>query len=90
MTRAFIVRPFDEKVVWLRSVDDFGIWQHNNLWLLHSALAHGAEKVVLIALWNGTHGGGPGGTEHLVTEVKRLGGRCEVLDARVLVAGTGP
>ena len=86
MTRAFIVRPFDEKVVWLRSVDDFGIWQHNNLWLLHSALAHGAEKVVLIALWNGTHGGGPGGTEHMVTEVKRLGGRCEVLDASVLVA----
>ena len=70
---------------WLRSVEDFGIWQHNNLWLLHSALAHGAEKVVLIALWNGTRGDGPGGTEHMVTEVKRQGGRCEVLDARVLL-----
>lgn len=71
---------------WLRSVEDFGIWQHNNLWLLHSALAHGAEKVVLIALWNGMRGGGPGGTEHMVTEVKRLGGRCEVLDAKLLLA----
>ncbi len=66
---------------WLRDVDRFTIWQHNNLWILHTALVHGADKVVLVALWNGELGTGPGGTEHMVSEVKKRGGRAEVLDA---------
>jgi hypothetical protein len=72
---------------WLRSVEGFDIWQHNNLWTLHTALAHGGDKVVLIALWNHAKGDGPGGTEHMVSEVKSRGGRAEILDARLLVAG---
>ncbi|HET7542027.1 MAG TPA: tetratricopeptide repeat-containing protein [Polyangiaceae bacterium] len=70
---------------WLRSVDDIDIWRHNNLWILHTALAHGGDKVVLVALWNYGKGTGPGGTEHMVAEVKRRGGRAEILDARSLV-----
>jgi len=72
---------------WLRNVENFTVWQHNNLWILHTALAHGADKVVLVALWNGEPGTGPGGTEHMVSEVKKRGGRAEVLDARRLLTG---
>jgi tetratricopeptide (TPR) repeat protein len=54
-----------------------------NLWLLHSALAAGVKKVRFIALWNGD-GDGPGGTAHMVGEVRRLTGRVEVLDTREL------
>jgi hypothetical protein len=70
---------------WLRAVDGFSIWQHNNLWTLHTALAHGGDRIVLLALWNGESGDGPGGTEHMVAEVAKRGGRTEVLDARRLV-----
>ena len=78
---------------WLRNVEivsasgkkePFNVWQHNNLWTLHTALALGGDRVVLIALWNGAAGDGAGGTEHMVAEVKKRGGRAEVLDARRL------
>jgi tetratricopeptide (TPR) repeat protein len=52
----------------------------SNLWLLYSALASGVQKVRFIALWNGGGGDGPGGTAHMVSEVKRLTGRVTVLD----------
>jgi tetratricopeptide (TPR) repeat protein len=55
-----------------------------NLWLLYSALVHGVKKVNLIALWNGAGGDGPGGTAHMVAEVKRLTGRVTHLDTREL------
>ncbi len=70
---------------WLRAVDGFSIWEHNNLWTLHTALAHGGDRAVLIALWNGQAGDGPGGTEHMVEEVKKRGGRAIVLPAQRLV-----
>ncbi len=55
-----------------------------NLWLLYSALVHGVQKVNLVALWNGAGGDGPGGTAHMVAEVKRLTGRVTHLDTREL------
>jgi len=70
---------------WLRNVPTFDIWAHNNLWTLHTAFVHGAEKVVLVALWNGERGDGPGGTEHMVGEVRERGGRAEILDAKRLL-----
>jgi hypothetical protein len=73
---------------WLRSVEGFDIWQHNNLWTLHTALARGGDRVVLVALWNHAKGDNAGGTEHMVAEVKRRGGQAEILDARLLVAAT--
>jgi len=73
---------------WLRGVRNFDIWAHNNLWTLHTAFVHGADKVVLIALWNGAEGDGPGGTEHMVSEVQKRGGRAEILDAKRLLTET--
>ncbi len=56
-----------------------------NLWLLNTALAGGVDRVRLIALWDGAKGDGPGGTEHMVNEVKRRTGRAVVIDTASLV-----
>lgn len=55
-----------------------------NLWLLHSALALGPEKVRFICLWNGGGGDGPGGTRHMHDEVRRRTGRVTWIDTRQL------
>jgi hypothetical protein len=52
----------------------------NNRWALYSTLAYGVKRVRLIALWNGKGGDGPGGTGHMVQEVRRFGGVVEHLD----------
>lgn len=52
----------------------------NNRWALYSALVYGIERIRLIVLWNGQGGDGPGGTRHMVQEVRRLGGVAEHLD----------
>ncbi|MGH8582842.1 MAG: tetratricopeptide repeat-containing protein [Gammaproteobacteria bacterium] len=55
-----------------------------NLWLLYTALAHGPEKVRLVCLWDGGGGDGPGGTQHMVREVKQRTGQVVWLDTRSL------
>ncbi len=59
-------------------------YERCNLWLLYSALAWGPEKLSLIALWNGAGGDGPGGTAHMVEEVRRRGGGVHWIDTRKL------
>jgi hypothetical protein len=56
----------------------------NNLWQLDTALAHGADRVCLIALWNGEAGAGPGGTKDMVDAVQRQAGRVSILHTRQL------
>lgn len=55
-------------------------FERNNRWALYSALIYGIERVRFIALWNGQGGDGPGGTGHMLKEVRRLGGLVEHLD----------
>jgi len=55
-----------------------------NLWLLHTALAWGVDKVRFVCLWNGGGGDGPGGTSHMYNEVKRRTGRVSWIDTRKL------
>ena len=55
-----------------------------NLWLLESALAFGADKLICICLWDGGGGDGPGGTRHLVDAVRGAGGRVVRIDASSL------
>lgn len=69
---------------WLAEKPDYGIWQRNNLWMLHNALAEGGENVTLIALWNGEEGDGPGGTGDLVERARARNARTVVLNTRTL------
>ena len=59
-------------------------YEQNNLWMLEAASRFGAEKVEFICLWDGQGGDGPGGTQHLMQEVKRRAGRTHWLDTTQL------
>lgn len=76
--------------VWLRSKDNYSIWQRNNLWMLFNAVAEacdektGAPNLTLIALWDGAGGDGPGGTGDLVEKVRNLGARDAIINTKEL------
>jgi hypothetical protein len=56
-----------------------------NRWILYSALSNGVRKASCIALWDGSPGDGPGGTQHMVELVERLTGRPpEIVDPATL------
>lgn len=57
-------------------------YERCNLWLLHTALACGVDKVRFICLWDGGGGDGPGGTAHMYNEVKNRTGRVTWIDIR--------
>lgn len=57
-----------------------------NRWLLACALAHGAERLRVIALWNGQGGDGPGGTAHLLQLAHEAGREAIWIDTRTLSA----
>lgn len=70
---------------WLREKPYYDVWQRNNLWNLHTALAAtGGENVKLIALWNGAVGDGPGGTEDMVAKARERGAKTIILDPKDL------
>ena len=60
------------------------LYERNNRWTLYSAKRVGIEHMELIVLWNGQPGDGPGGTNHMVEEMRRLGGAVEHLDTTKL------
>lgn len=66
----------------LRAAED--PWERGNRWLLDSALAHGARRLRFIALWDGGGGDGPGGTRHMVDEVRRAHGQVLWIDTHEL------
>jgi hypothetical protein len=59
-------------------------YERNNRWMLGAALRFGSDKVNLVILWNGEGGDGPGGTRHMMEEVRNKGGRTIWLDTRRL------
>jgi hypothetical protein len=70
---------------WLRAKKGYSIWQRSNLWMLHTALAKSDDDLVMIALWNGEEGDGPGGTEDMVKRAKNRGAIFIHIDARKLI-----
>jgi hypothetical protein len=64
--------------------EDGDPYEQNNLWMLEAATRFGAQKVEFICLWNGQQGDGPGGTRHLMEEVRRRSGRVHWLDTTKL------
>ncbi|MCI0434499.1 MAG: hypothetical protein L0271_12790 [Gemmatimonadetes bacterium] len=74
---------------WLRDRKDYSVWQRNNLWMLHHALAiGGGSNVTLIALWDGeSTGDGPGGSADMVRKAEARGARKRHLETTTLFAG---
>ena len=69
---------------WLRHRAGYSLWQRNNLWILNEALSAGARNVTLIALWNGQHGDGPGGTSDMISRAGDRGAETRVLNTSAL------
>ena len=70
---------------WLKGKSDYDIWQRNNLWLLHNALAVDPSRVTLIALWDGEPtGDGPGGTSHMVQLARDMSANVVHLNTKEL------
>ncbi|HPT48865.1 MAG TPA: hypothetical protein PLS67_11375 [Accumulibacter sp.] len=63
-----------------REDDNFA---HCNLWLLHTALAWGADKLRFLCLWDGSSDG-PGGTAQMYDQVRRYTNRICWIDTRTL------
>jgi hypothetical protein len=63
---------------------DINPYERNNLWMMESAMKFGAQKVEFICLWDGKGGDGPGGTQHLVREVRNRAGRIHWLNTAEL------
>jgi hypothetical protein len=60
--------------------------ERNNRRMLDAAMRFGAERLNFVALWNGEGGDGPGGTRHMMEEVRNRGGRTVWLDTTKLWA----
>ena len=63
------------------------VWERGNQWLLQTALAHGPDKARAVVLWDGGGGDGPGGTRHMVEEVRRRTGRVSWINMKDVPAG---
>lgn len=59
-------------------------YERENQWLLETALAWGAEKLHFLCLWDGGGGDGPGGTRHMVEQVRQSRGAVHWIDMRKL------
>jgi hypothetical protein len=64
----------------------YDVWQRNNRWTIQSGITSGTGKTVLIALWDGEAGDGPGGTKDMIETIQKRGGRVERLDSKKLLA----
>jgi len=55
---------------WVAGRTNYSIWNRNNLWTLHAALAHIHADVTLIALFDGKKGDGPGGPFDMIQRAR--------------------
>jgi hypothetical protein len=78
--KAKVLSDSDRLPRWLRAKKDYSIWQRSNLWMLHNALYISQEHLTLMALWNGSSGDGPGGTEDMVKRAVDRGATFVHLD----------
>lgn len=85
VNKPILLTDADELPRWLRAKNGYTIWQRANLWMLHHALAKSNDNLLLIALWNGDVGDGPGGTEDMVNRAKERGAAFIHLDTRTLL-----
>lgn len=69
---------------WLQKINNYSIWERNNLWMLNSALSCGGIQMTLVSVWDGKGGDGAGGTEHMVKQAKKRGAKIIILDINTL------
>ncbi|WP_150451288.1 tetratricopeptide repeat-containing protein [Arenibacter lacus] len=78
-TEVSILAESKELPVWLYGKKGYTFWERNNLWLLNTALSYGDRNLTLLALWDGKGEDGPGGTKHMLEEVKKKGAKTKII-----------
>jgi hypothetical protein len=76
----YVLTDSEELPSWLAGEGaTYSLWERNNLWILHTALSKASRNLVLLALWDGKKGDGPGGTGHMINEVEKKGARSIII-----------
>jgi hypothetical protein len=76
----------DDLPRWLQGRNGIDPWERGNRWVMQLAQAWGAQRVTLLALWDGQDDGRNGGTAQMVRMAKALGlFELEVIDSRQLL-----
>jgi len=79
-----VLAQSEELPIWLAERRGYSIWNRNNLWTLHTALAADNTDVALIVLWDGKGGDGPGGTADMVALARKRGVKIITIDPATL------
>jgi hypothetical protein len=74
---------------WLSAKAGYTSWQRANLWLVHEALALGADNCTLLALWDGVKTEGLGGTSHTRTLAQQYGAAIVTIYTNELLNAAG-
>jgi hypothetical protein len=81
----------DALPAWLLGRAGYSAWQRSNLWVLHHAWATTtADRVTVLALWNGEPGDSPGGTANMVATAQAGGADVIVLETGKIFGLGGP
>jgi hypothetical protein len=75
-----ILADDEELPTWVAERKGYSIWNRNNLWTLHTALAEENADITLIVLWDGKAGDGPGGTADMVQLAEKRGVKVVRID----------
>ena len=72
---------------WLQGRPGIDPWERGNRWVMQLAQSWDAQRVTLLALWDGQDAGSTGGTAHMVRMAKALGRfELDVIDSQQLLA----
>ncbi len=72
---------------WLQGRGSIDPWERGNRWVLKTAQTWGAQRVTLLALWDGQDDGRTGGTAHIVRMARDIGHfELAIIDSRQLVS----
>ena len=75
--------------IWLSAKKGYTSWQRANLWLVHEALALGADNFTLLALWDGVKTEGLGGTSHTRMLAQKYGAALVTIYTNELLSAAG-
>lgn len=71
---------------WLQGRPGVDPWERGNRWVMQLAQAWGAQRVTLLALWDGQDDGHTGGTAHMVRMARALGlFELDIIDSLALL-----
>jgi hypothetical protein len=89
LAQTFVLSDSGGLPQWLLARSTMTPWSRGNRWMLHQAQAWGADKVTLLALWDGNMDDmSPNGTAEMLRLAKSTDGiYVEVIDCRPLAAG---